>query len=252
MDIQQIRNATLKIRYGGTVFLIDPWLQDQGTGFSARALRPEMQGMKCPMDALPETPEAILEDVDCCLVTHLHFDHFSPDYLPKTIEFIAQNRDDSIALKEMGFENVRFFETDSLVVGDVTIHRTVAVHGENDSVIARMGEASGYVFEAHGEKRLYLAGDTVYCQAVSKTVDRYHPEVIILNCCGAETPLGRLIMNLADMEKVCKEAPDAIIIGTHLDSVNHATVTSDDVREYARERKLSQVHVPYNGETIKA
>ncbi len=45
MDIQQIRNDALKTEYGGNTFLIDPWLQDQGTGFSARAVRPEMQGM---------------------------------------------------------------------------------------------------------------------------------------------------------------------------------------------------------------
>ena len=45
MVIQQIRNATLKIEYGSNTFLIDPWLQDQGTGFSAKAVRPEMQGI---------------------------------------------------------------------------------------------------------------------------------------------------------------------------------------------------------------
>ena len=56
MVIQQIRNATLKIKYGDIVFLIDPWFQDQGTGFSAKTVRPEMQGIKCPMNALPDTP----------------------------------------------------------------------------------------------------------------------------------------------------------------------------------------------------
>lgn len=64
MIIQQIRNATLKIRYRNITFLIDPWFQDQGTGFSAKAIKPEMQGIKCPMDALPDTPERILNDVD--------------------------------------------------------------------------------------------------------------------------------------------------------------------------------------------
>ena len=49
MRIQQIRNATLKIEYAGQTVLLDPWLQDKGTGFSANAIRPEMQGVKCPM-----------------------------------------------------------------------------------------------------------------------------------------------------------------------------------------------------------
>ena len=37
MRIQQIRNATLKIEYAGQTVLLDPWLQDKGTGFSANA-----------------------------------------------------------------------------------------------------------------------------------------------------------------------------------------------------------------------
>ena len=34
MKIQQIRNATVKIQYGNIVFLVDPWLQEKGTGIS--------------------------------------------------------------------------------------------------------------------------------------------------------------------------------------------------------------------------
>jgi len=56
MYIQQIRNATLKIKYGSCTFLIDPWFQDQGTGFSAKTVKPEMQGIKCPINALPDAP----------------------------------------------------------------------------------------------------------------------------------------------------------------------------------------------------
>jgi len=89
MYIQQIRNATLKIKYGSCTFLIDPWFQDQGTGFSVKAVRPEMQGIKCPMNALPDSPESVLRGTDCCLVTHLHFDHFGHDYLPRDLRIIA-------------------------------------------------------------------------------------------------------------------------------------------------------------------
>ena len=102
MLIQQIRNDTIKIRYGGLTFLIDPWLQDKDTGFSAPSMRPEMQGIRCPMNALPGTPESILKDVDYCLVTHLHFDHFSPDFLPRDLRIMAQNNEDAEKIREMG------------------------------------------------------------------------------------------------------------------------------------------------------
>ncbi len=143
MIIQQIRSATLKIRYNSIGFLVDPWLQDQGTGFSVNAFRPEMRGIRCPLEALPDTPENILEDVDYCLVTHLHFDHFSPDYLPADLKIIAQNKEDAKKLQQMG-------------------------------------EVCSYVFEAPGEKCLYIAADTVYCAEVEQTIRKYHPEVLVL------------------------------------------------------------------------
>lgn len=36
MKFQQIRNATTKLEYGGTTFLVDPWLADTGAMGSFR------------------------------------------------------------------------------------------------------------------------------------------------------------------------------------------------------------------------
>ncbi|MCI8333741.1 MAG: MBL fold metallo-hydrolase [Lachnospiraceae bacterium] len=91
MRIQQIRNATLKIIYGDSTFLLDPWLQDRGTGFSALTVRSEMKGVKSPLNELPMPPEEILNGVDYCLVTHIHPDHFTENYLPKNIKIMVQN-----------------------------------------------------------------------------------------------------------------------------------------------------------------
>ena len=250
MYIQQIRNATLKIKYGSCTFLIDPWFQDQGTGFSAKTVKPEMQGIKCPINALPDAPGSILKDVDYCLVTHLHFDHFSPDYLPLDLKIIAQNKEDAEKLREMGFENTKSFESDLLILGDVIIHKTKAIHGDSEEVIERMGEVCGYIFEAPDEKCLYLASDTVYCAEVEQTISLFHPEVIILICCEATAPFGRLIMNLSDIEKVCLKAPQTIVIASHLDSVNHALLTRKDIKDFVKDKGLSNVRVPEDGETI--
>lgn len=250
MVIQQIRNATLKIEYVDNTFLIDPWLQDQGTGFSAKAVRPEKQGIRCPMNALPDSPEGILRGVDYCLVTHLHFDHFSADYLPRNLRIIAQNHEDAEKIREMGFENAVAFESEFLNIGGVVIHKTKAIHGDSDKAVEKMGEVCGYVFEAPGEKCLYLAADTIYCTEVEQTIRTYHPGAIILNCCEATTPLGRLIMNLPDIEKVCQAAPQTIVIASHLDSVNHALLTRKDVIAFTNERNLSGIRVPEDGESI--
>ena len=83
---------------------------------------------------------------------------------------------------------------------------------------------------------------------MKQTIRKYHPEVIILNCCEATTPLGRLIMNLSDVEKVCQDAPQAIVIASHLGSVNHALLTQKEIIAFANERGLSGLRVPEDGE----
>lgn len=250
MKIQQIRNATMKINYGGITFLLDPWLQDKGTGFSAKAVRKDRIGVKNPINDLPITPDEILAEVDHCLVTHIHPDHFTSDHLPNNIHIITQNAADQDTIQKMGFSNCDTFETDRIQIGSVTIIKTNAVHGSNIVASKAMGKGSGYVIQGES-KTLYIAGDTVYCKCVESVIDQYSPDIIILNCCEATTPIGRLIMGLDDVEMVCKKAPAAKIIATHLDSVNHALVTSDDVRAFSKKLGLDQVLVPFNGEYLE-
>lgn len=250
MKIQQIRNATMKINYGGITFLLDPWLQDKGTGFSAKAVRKDMANVKNPMNDLPMTPAEILAGADHCLVTHIHPDHFTSDYLPNNIHIITQNAADRDTIQKMGFSNCDTFETDKIQIGGVTITRTNAVHGSNIVASKAMGKGSGYVMQGE-RKTLYIAGDTVYCKCVESVIDQYSPDIMILNCCEATTPVGRLIMGLDDVEMVCRKAPAATIIATHLDSVNHALVTSDDVRAFCKTHSLNQVLVPCRGEYLE-
>lgn len=250
MNIQQIRNATLKITYGGTVFLLDPWLQDRGTGFSAPTVKPEMSGLRGPLDELPMSPAEVLNGVDYCLVTHIHPDHFTEDYLPKDIKILVQNDADLKRAEALGFENVSVIADTGMKIGNVMIVKTPAVHGDSEQIAAIMGEVSGYLLTGE-EKSLYIAGDTVFYTGVEETLNRYAPDVILLNCCEATVPKGRLIMNLQDVESVCKLCPNATVIATHMDSVNHALLSSNDVRQFAISKNLTQIIVPRNGEYIE-
>lgn len=170
MKIQQIRSATLKIHYSDQTILLDPWLQDQGTGFSASTVRQEMNGVRSPMNALPMTPDEILAGVDFCLVTHIHPDHFTSDYLPEEMKIIVQNEDDRQEAKSMGFEDVSAFERDTMDIGSVTITKVPAIHGDNEELVTRMGIGSGYILNGEN-KTLYIAGDTVYCNTIEEASD---------------------------------------------------------------------------------
>ena len=83
MKITQIRNATLKIRYAGKTFLIDPMLSKKGElpafGPPELPLFPASNNMnKNPLVDLPIPVEDILAGVDAVIVTHLHMDHWDP------------------------------------------------------------------------------------------------------------------------------------------------------------------------------
>ena len=251
MKIQQIRNATVKVEMGGVTFLVDPWLQDKGTGFSADTIRPEMEGVKSPLVPLPLTPEEILEGVDACLVTHVHPDHVTKDYLPLDLQMIAQSKEDAEKLRQMGFLEVSFFTEEEMSFGPVRITRTKALHGDTPEAVERMGPASGFVLEAKGEKTLYIAGDTVYFEGISEVIGRFKPEVIILNCCGATTPFGRLIMDAKEAQLVCKDAPEATVIASHLDAVNHATISREEMRAYGKVHHLSRMVAVEDGEELR-
>ena len=57
-------------------------------------------------------------------------------------------------------------------------------------------------------------------------------------------------MNLADIESVCNLVPDATIIATHLDSVNHALLTRRNIQNFVDTKQLMQVKVPADGERL--
>ena len=56
--------------------------------------------------------------------------------------------------------------------------------------------------------------------------------------------------NLSDVENVCQAAPKAIVVASHLNSVNHALLTRKDIIEFANEKSLTTIKVPEDGECI--
>lgn len=66
--------------------------------------------MKNPLNDLPLPPNKILNGVDFCLVTHIHPDHFTADYLPQDIPVMVQNEEDKELVTGMGFSCVTAFE----------------------------------------------------------------------------------------------------------------------------------------------
>ena len=94
--------------------------------------------------------------------------------MDKSTPIYAVNRQDADYLEFSGMKDVRVL-TDRITYGSAEIIKVTAVHG----TIKPCCEACGYVFRSPNEKTLYVAGDTVWCDEVAKTVEKYHPDVRI-------------------------------------------------------------------------
>lgn len=251
MKVTQIRNATLVVQYAGKKFLIDPALADKGTYPPfPNSLR---QDQFNPLVSLPTSLDNII-NVDAVIVTHLHLDHWddtAKEVLPKDIKMFVQNEEDAKEFRNAGFQNVEVLQEDT-VFEDIKLTKTKGEHGRGE-ILKLAGNVCGVVFNHSNEKTLYLAGDTVWYEAVQEVIETHKPEIIIVN--GGDNQFfqgGSLIMGKDDIYEVYKAAPNAKIMVSHMEAVNHWTLSREELKSFIEEKGISaHVLVPNDGESYK-
>lgn len=252
MNIQHIRNATLIVQYAEKKLLIDPFLAEKGTYPPfPNSLRQDQQN---PLVSLPLSIDEIISGIDAVIVTHLHLDHWddtAKEVLPKEIKIFVQNEEDAVEIKNAGFINVEVLQ-ENTVFQDIKLTKTKGEHGRGD-ILKLAGLVCGVVFEHQSEKTLYVAGDTVWYEAVQEVIDTHKPEVIVVN--GGDNQFlegGSLVMGKEDIYKVYKAAPNAKILSVHMEAVNHWTLSREELRTFINEKGItSNVLVPNDGEFYK-
>ena len=259
VDLQQVRNATVKITYGDTTFLIDPMLAKKGAypGFE----NTYRSNLRNPLVDLPESPDKVISGVDAVIVTHTHLDHWddaAQKALPKDIPLFTQHEDDAQLIRSQGFKNVRVL-TDEAEFGGVKITKTGGQHGTDEmyavpALAKPLGEAMGVVFQAPGYKTLYLAGDTIWRKEVDQAIEKYHPEVIVLNAGKAKMTgfEGAIIMGEEDVLRAAQTAKDAKIVAVHMDAVNHMSLSREELRTYVKKQGIeNRVDIPEDGASLE-
>ena len=247
MEFQQIRGATVKITYGNSIFLVDPF-------FAAKDEYPPLEAGPFPDKRWP-----IVTGIDAIIVTHLHPDHldeFAVKVLPKNIPLFVQDETDATVVRQYGFEDVRVLNYSGTKFGYITMYRIDCLHGHPETTqkyydAGNLREtASGVVFEADNEQTFYLVGDTIWYEKVEVVINKYHPKIIAVNGADAQfADSGSIIMGLDDILQVCQAAPEAKIIVTHLDAVPHALVDRKKVKDFVQKNDLvNQVIIPNDGE----
>ena len=247
MEIQLIRNATMKITFAGRTMLTDPVLSAKGEIRSFVGIAPN------PTVELPLTVDEILSGVECVVVSHDHIDHIDPAAvaaLPKTLPVLCQPGDEG-RLTDQGFETVTPVETSHIWEG-ITVTRTGGMHGSGE-ILKRTGKVSGFVFQSPGEPTVYWVGDSIWCEPVADAIASFTPDIIITHSGGAKFPeYDAIIMDAEQTVKTAQSAPEAVIVAVHLESLDHCEVSREMLRRMADQASISpsRLAIPADGETV--
>ncbi len=248
MKIQQIRNATLRLTIAGKTILTDPVLSPRHGIESFAGIE------KNPIVELPIPAEGVIKNIDLVIVSHLHQDHFdskAKEMLPKDIPLFCQP-DDEEKIAEFGFSNITAI-SNTIEWNGIQITRTPGSHASNQKWIDILGKVSGFIFKAQNEPVIYWAGDCVLNNEVKKTIRQTNPDVILTHSCGAVLDdSGPIVMDDKQTIQVCQLSPSSKIIATHMESLDHGTITRKALRTFAEENNISDEHllIPEDGETL--
>jgi L-ascorbate metabolism protein UlaG (beta-lactamase superfamily) len=252
MKIHFLRHATFFLEVGGLKLLIDPMLS------SKDAMDPVSNATntsRIPMVDLPIKEDVLkkkISELDAAIITHTHRDHWDSaahNLLPKSLPLVIQPSDES-SIREKGFTNLNPVES-SITLKNIRIHRTDGQHGTGE-VGQRMGRVSGFVIE-YNNKRLYIAGDTIWCKEVEEAIASHHPDLIVVNTGSAQFLQGSPItMNAGDVLKVCQSSdPSSKVIAVHMETVNHCVLKRDELKTILQANHQSEkCIIPADGEII--
>lgn len=259
VQVQQIRNATAKISYAGKTFLLDPLLAKKGAypGFDG-TFRSERRN---PLVELPMPAADVLKGVDAVIVSHTHLDHWdggNNKFIPKGIPLFVQHDADAKLIRAQGFTDVRVVGENTVFEG-VKLTRTGGQHGTDEmyrktQIAEFLGSAMGIVFQAPGAKTVYVVGDTIWHNEVDQNLARFKPDVIIMNAGDARLTgyTGSIIMGKDDVLRASQAVPNATIVASHMDAINHMTLSRKELREHVQQHGIQdRVRIPADGEILK-
>lgn len=251
-EMRLLRHATLLLTIKDKSILVDPML-------SAKNEMDPVQNcgndIRIPMVDLPvdETElNQILQKSDAVFVTHTHRDHWdeaAQKRIEKSKPIFCQPSDET-KIREQGFTNVEVIN-DKVVWNGISIYRTTGQHGTGE-IGEKMGTVSGFVFD-DGTRKIYVAGDTIWCDEVKQTLERHQPEIIIVNAGGAQFLVGGPITMIPEhILSIHDMLPQSKLIAVHMDAVNHCFVKRKDLLAVLKEKKLeSEILIPLDGESIQ-
>ncbi len=242
--ITYVGGPTTVIEIAGVRFITDPTFDDANRDYP---LGPVVTLTKT---AGPAIPLAEIGDLDVALVSHQQH----PDNLDESgRELLARIPVVLTALQSAdkipGAVGLVPGASHEIVAPDGNVLRVTATparHGPQGAETFA-GEVIGFAIEVAetGEALVYVTGDTVWFDGVSKVAQDFQPRVVVLHGGAATTRRSafQLTMNANDAVEVAGAFPDATILPVHHDGWTHFIQSQDDLANAFRVLGLDRLQL---------
>ncbi|MGN7824233.1 MBL fold metallo-hydrolase [Chitinophaga sp. 22536] len=256
LQIQLIRQATVKITMHQQHLLIDPVLADEGTEppifFSNER--------KNPTIGLPFHRDSVLKNVDAILLTHYHPDHFdmaAEKYVPKDMLIFCQPGDDA-KLKEKGFTHTQVIDSTMTWQG-ISFHRYLSSHYPGANGEPPFGISSSWYLQS-GASGVFITGDAILDDLLKSSLLATKPPIVIANTGECHftrenpvlAPGITMTLTTGELKAITQLLPAATVVAVHMDAINHCSLTKAELRQYVAKEKLQKrIRVPNEGEVLR-
>lgn len=227
MKITLLRHATCILEIEGKKLLLDPIFYSKGT------LAPANGGKNInnPTTDLKTQCISAKTGIDAILLTHPHRDHidtFVLEILGANIPIICpEYYIDEV--KKLGFTNI-IPVTDTIQFENISIKLTIGHHGIGE-IEKLMGNSYGYLIESVSKEKMYITGDTVWCDEIKNVLINENPNFILAFAGNAILNGHQITLSKDDICKILSYMNEsAKLLPIHLEAWNHCLLERNELK----------------------
>jgi L-ascorbate metabolism protein UlaG (beta-lactamase superfamily) len=229
-----VGHSTHLVAIAGLRILTDPWFYDPAFGALSHGTGPA---------AAPDR----IGDLDAILISHDHPDHAdlrALDRLDKRATVLVATGDLAARVRALGFDVHTMAAGESIVLRDVAITATEAVHDVREI---------GFVLQGAG-RCVYFAGDTALFDGLADIGERFRPDLAILPIDGTRAfGAARWVMTPEEASSAAKALGARAVMSSHADAVFSdrlagrwlASTVTDAALRFAESMQRTLPHVPF-------
>ncbi|PPI99394.1 MBL fold metallo-hydrolase [Nocardia nova] len=245
VELLHIGGPTVRLTYGGLVWLTDPTFDEPGDYSSGALTLHKLTGPAVAADRVGPVDVALLS----------HDQH--PDNLDPAGREVMAGVETVLSTPEAAgrLEGVRGLTVwESVRIGAVTVTAVPALHGP-EGAEALSGTVTGFVLQAEDLPTVYISGDNASVDYVERIVAKFgRIDIALLNVGAAN--VGRfedsdVTLNARTALAAAQVLGEAVVVPVHAEGWAHFTETLEHLRRtFGYGGREKQLRIPPLGESI--